>query len=99
MSDQGSNFGTDDMPRRRSLPTEELGLTGNPNPMGVPFFRYLPLLGLDEQQREERASLLGSQQYVFQSSGSDTCSGDIVTVSVYCPVREPARNNKFRLLM
>lgn len=74
MSDFASDLSSEDQRcRRRPLPTEELAVAGNPNPLGVPFFRNLPVLGLDQ---DERASLLGSEQYVFQSSGSDTYSGD-----------------------
>ncbi|KAG7164317.1 scarlet-like 1 [Homarus americanus] len=77
MSDGGSDLSNDDVRhRRKSLPTEEFGMAGNPNPLGVPFFRNLPMMGLDQQ--EERASLLGSGQYVYQSSGSDTYSSDFL---------------------
>lgn len=74
MSDTWSDLGVDDIRRRRhSLPTEEFRVAGNPNPLGIPFYRNLPVMGMEQ---EERASLLGSQQYVYQSSGSDTYSGD-----------------------
>ncbi|ROT79701.1 ABC protein, subfamily ABCG [Penaeus vannamei] len=74
MSDGWSDTSLEDTRRRRhSLPTEEFRVAGNPNPLGIPFYRNLPVMGLEQ---EERASLLGSQQYVFQSSGSDTYSGD-----------------------
>lgn len=74
MSDGGSDLSIEDIRRRRhSLPTEEFRVAGNPNPLGIPFYRNLPVMGLEQ---EERASLLGSQQYVYQSSGSDTYSGD-----------------------
>ncbi|XP_050697994.1 protein scarlet-like isoform X1 [Eriocheir sinensis] len=72
MSDQSSSDAS--WPRRRrSLPTEEFAMAGNPNPMGVPFFRMnMPSLGHD--QSEETASLLGSENILGQSSSSDTLS-------------------------
>ncbi|KAK7076881.1 hypothetical protein SK128_006121, partial [Halocaridina rubra] len=72
MSDQSSTLSPEDRVKSRSLPTEEFALAGNPNPVGIPLFRDLPGLGMEHQ--EETASLLGSQQYVYYSSSSETYS-------------------------
>ncbi|KAK4320584.1 hypothetical protein Pmani_008588 [Petrolisthes manimaculis] len=74
MSDNSSELGSDETPlfRQGSLPTEDFGMAGNPNPIGLPFFKNMPSLGV-QQGQEERASLLGSEVYVsYQSSSSDT---------------------------
>ncbi|KAK3882732.1 hypothetical protein Pcinc_012937 [Petrolisthes cinctipes] len=74
MSDNSSELGSDETPlfRQGSLPTEDFGMAGNPNPIGLPFFKNMPTLGV-QQGQEERASLLGSEVYVsYQSSSSDT---------------------------
>lgn len=74
MSDNSSDLGSDESPffRQGSLPTENFGMVGNPNPIGLPFFKNMPTLGV-QQGQEERASLMGSEVYVsYQSSSSDT---------------------------
>ncbi|KAK3857777.1 hypothetical protein Pcinc_035994 [Petrolisthes cinctipes] len=77
MSDLGSDLGSDleaeGVVPHRSLPTEECLLTGNPNLLGFPYLRQLSELKGGEQ--EDRASLLGSAQYVSVSGDSDTGSG------------------------
>ncbi|KAK7082753.1 hypothetical protein SK128_023875 [Halocaridina rubra] len=73
MSDIGSQRSSDDQIRKRSLPTDEF-LTGNPDPLGLPFFQYIRELTATEQ--EDNASLLDSAQFVSTSdSYSDTGSG------------------------
>ncbi|XP_069956323.1 protein scarlet-like [Cherax quadricarinatus] len=70
MSDLGSDFGHDDELRRRSLPTEFL-LTGNPNLMGLPIFRY------QQELEEDRASLLDSAQFVASTCDSDDAGSGV----------------------
>ncbi|XP_069948653.1 protein scarlet-like isoform X3 [Cherax quadricarinatus] len=76
---EGSSDLSDDTPcyRRRSLPTETLAMVGNPDPLGVPFFRNLPAMALSRQ--EETSSLLGSERYTYQASGSEDYSSDFCT--------------------
>ena len=71
MSDQGSDISMDDLKMR--LPTEQLMMVGNPNPLGLPLFRQIRAMGGDD----ERASLLGSQQYIH-SSGTSAYSDEYV---------------------
>ena len=78
MSDEGSDISMDDL-RRTSLPTEQLAMfMGNPNPLGIPLFRQIREMGLDD----ERASLLGSQ-YQMSSTGSQYSDEIIDDVSIF----------------
>ncbi|KAG7167303.1 scarlet-like 2 [Homarus americanus] len=76
MSDMGSELGSDE-PRRRSLPTDEFLYTGNPNLMGIPFFRHLREL---EGDQEDRASLLDSAQFVSTYDSSDETGSGVELV-------------------
>ncbi|XP_064099216.1 protein scarlet-like isoform X1 [Macrobrachium nipponense] len=69
MSDIGSQRSSDET-RRISLPTDEF-ITGNPDPLGLPFFRYIRELTAGEQ--DERASLMDSAQFL---TASDSYSDD-----------------------
>lgn len=64
MSDVGSDIGYDERP----IGIGTYPLAGNPNPMGLPFFRDLQDFTL---QQEDRASLLGSTQLLAGDSYSD----------------------------
>lgn len=83
MSDLGSELGSEleaegVMPTHRSLPTEGCLLTGNPNLLGFPYLRQLSELQRVGAEQEDRASLLGSAQYVSLSGDSDDAG-----VSIY----------------
>nr|XP_045624412.1 protein scarlet-like [Procambarus clarkii] len=71
MSDLESEIGNSAELRQRSLPTERFFLMGNPNLMGLPFFRH------HQELEEDRASLLDSSQFLDVSAcdSDETGSG------------------------
>ncbi|XP_071536111.1 protein scarlet-like isoform X2 [Panulirus ornatus] len=71
MSEQGNEVGAGEV-RRRSLPTEEFLLTGNPNLMGLPFFTSVRELQVDQ---DERASLVESTTFISTCDSDDAGSG------------------------